>query len=139
MQDAAFGIIPIFQRLSEPLVLLIQQKSGDWGFPKGHMEQAETPIVAACREFEEETGIFDYRIIGEQAFLEQYSFHQKQQSISKTVTYFLAIVQTQVVRIQQEELRDYAWLTVQDALQKLTYNTRKQLLLEAVKYYRSQD
>ena len=136
MQDAAFGIIPIFQQTPEPLFLLIQQNSGAWGFPKGHPEAGETPIVSACREFEEETGILDYQIIHGRTFSERYNFQEKQRPIEKNVTYFIGIVKTQVVKIQLQELKSYAWLNFQAAMKQFTYESRKQLLIQAEAYYR---
>ena len=38
-------------------VLLVKQTSGDWGFPKGHVENNETEIETAIRETKEETNI----------------------------------------------------------------------------------
>ena len=38
-------------------VLLIQQRNGHWGFPKGHVEADETERNAAIRETKEETNI----------------------------------------------------------------------------------
>lgn len=38
-------------------VLLIQQKNGDIGFPKGHMEGRETEEETAMREVKEETNV----------------------------------------------------------------------------------
>ena len=36
-------------------VLLVQQKKGRWGFPKGHVENNETEKETALREVKEET------------------------------------------------------------------------------------
>ena len=38
-------------------VLLVSEKSGKWGFPKGRIEKGETPYEAALREMHEETGL----------------------------------------------------------------------------------
>lgn len=38
-------------------VLMVKNPEGMWGFPKGHREDNETPIEAAIRETQEETGI----------------------------------------------------------------------------------
>ena len=38
-------------------VLLVQQSSGNWGFPKGHLEKGESETEAAIRETKEEIGI----------------------------------------------------------------------------------
>ncbi len=38
-------------------VVLRRTRSGDWVFPKGHLEPGETPREAAVREAAEETGL----------------------------------------------------------------------------------
>ena len=38
-------------------VLMVRYRSGQWAFPKGHLEEAETPEQAAVREVNEETGV----------------------------------------------------------------------------------
>ena len=38
-------------------ILVIQQKEGHWGFPKGHVEEGETEVETAIREIKEETNL----------------------------------------------------------------------------------
>src|ERR1019366_6443348 len=40
-----------------PRFLLIKDSYQHWGFPKGHLEDGESPVVAAVRETREETGL----------------------------------------------------------------------------------
>jgi len=43
---------------SEPEVLLVHRpRYDDWSFPKGKLDRGETPLAAAIREVEEETGL----------------------------------------------------------------------------------
>ena len=42
-----------------PLFLLIRDSYRNWGFPKGHLKEAENPERAALREVGEETGLTD--------------------------------------------------------------------------------
>lgn len=37
--------------------LLVREKNGFWGFPKGHMERGETEQETAGREIKEETAL----------------------------------------------------------------------------------
>lgn len=41
----------------EGQVLLVEQRRGVWSLPKGHLEGNETPLEAALREIDEETGV----------------------------------------------------------------------------------
>ncbi|HRP08311.1 MAG TPA: NUDIX domain-containing protein [Gemmatimonadales bacterium] len=54
---SAGGIV--FRRSADgtPRFLLIRDSYRHWGFPKGHLEDEETPAVAALRETREETGL----------------------------------------------------------------------------------
>lgn len=47
----------LFLRRGETLqYVLVQSRTGEWGFPKGHLEAGETEYQAALREIFEETG-----------------------------------------------------------------------------------
>ena len=49
----------MFRRIAEagPRFLLIKDSYDNWGFPKGHLENGESPAEAALRETAEETGL----------------------------------------------------------------------------------
>lgn len=133
MKDEAFGIVPIRREADGDRFLLIQHLAGHWGFPKGHAEPGESAIVAAQREFEEETGIQEYEVL-EQSFMERYSFTKNGQVVEKSVTYFPAFVQSGNVFYQEDEIRDYAWVTYDDAIQKITFDQARQILIQVGEY-----
>jgi bis(5'-nucleosidyl)-tetraphosphatase len=137
MKDQAFGIVPIFRQAEQTesdLFLLIQHKAGHWGFPKGHAEAGETIREAACREFEEETGIQNYQLIGTATFVETYCFVKRDQMIEKTVIYFAAFTESTQVRCQEKEIQDYIWLPSQKAIEQITFTHSKQLLQQVEQY-----
>lgn len=39
-------------------LLIVKQRGGKWGFPKGHATSTETPFQCSMRELNEETGIY---------------------------------------------------------------------------------
>jgi bis(5'-nucleosidyl)-tetraphosphatase len=137
-RDEAFGIVPIWRQLEGDRFLLIQHWAGHWGFPKGHAEVGETAIAAACREFEEETGITAYKVVDAVSFTEKYSFAREGQTIEKTVTYFPAFVQTSTVTCQEQEIKAYAWVNFDDATQKITFGQARQLLVRVKEYLNEQ-
>ena len=58
LEVSAGGIV--FRRPPEeedPRFLLIRDSYDNWGFPKGHLEDGESPAEAARRETIEETGL----------------------------------------------------------------------------------
>ena len=133
-RDEAFGIVPIHRQPDGDRILLIQHHSGHWGFPKGHPDPGETAIATARREFEEETGIADYEPIADRAFVEHYRFKRDGGSVEKTVTYFPAWVHATTVTCQAQEIRSFAWLPFEEAVQRITYEPSRQVLRQVQDY-----
>ncbi|MEO1144314.1 MAG: NUDIX domain-containing protein [Cyanobacteria bacterium J06638_22] len=136
-QDTAFGIVPIWQNSAGDRVLLIQHQAGHWGFPKGHADPGETALDTACREFEEETGITDYRPLSENSFTESYRFTRDGYEFQKTVTYFPAWVYSTTVVCQEKEIRNYAWLLFDDAERQISFSPARKILREVQTYIRT--
>ena len=130
--EQSFGLVPIAPQAGDNLFLLIQHRAGHWGFPKGHAEAGETPLQAACREFEEETGIRDYQVHDSPPFVEVYRLVKPKQTVEKTVTYFVAWVQSMQVIPQEAEIRAYRWLPYEAALAQITFEQSRQLLTQVV-------
>jgi 8-oxo-dGTP pyrophosphatase MutT (NUDIX family) len=141
-QDAAYGLIPVFESPGNPRrYLLILHQKGHWAFPKGHKEAGETDLEAACREVREETGLTQYRVIETERFLEQYQFQtRKGTTIDKTVTYFIAYVQPEAngaapdISVQLAEVADFRWCTFLEALELITFDANRQLLRDCEEY-----
>ncbi len=104
-------------------VLLIQQKRGNWGFPKGHVEFNETEIQTAKREVKEETNL-DVRIFKNRRYSEK--FFSKKGKI-KQVVYFLAKQTGGIEKKQDSEIKAMKWVEFDEALKKITYFNTKQL------------
>ena len=83
-------------------VLIIRQKSGFCGFPKGHVENGETEVETAIRETKEETNI-DVEVNESLRFEMSYITDK---NIDKTVVFFVAKPTTEEIIIQEEELSD---------------------------------
>ncbi len=133
MTDASFGIIPIHDQAGARRFLLVHQKKGHWGFPKGHAEPGETPTQTALRELAEETGIESVRLIGGDCFVERYSFLTKKcERVDKTVTFFIGLVDDPKVTVQPEEVKDFAWLPADQARDRLTFPEARELLARVV-------
>lgn len=137
-QDYAHGLIPLYRAGDQIEFLLIQHIEGHWAFPKGHAEGNESPLAAAQREFEEETGIMNYQVDDEVTFSEEYYPQQNGQILHKIVTYYPAWISDQYVTIQAEELQDYAWLEYRPAQGKMTFPSGKKILRQVKKYIHQQ-
>lgn len=136
-KDFSYGLVPIYRDGEKIEFLVTQHTEGHWAFPKGHGEPGETPLATAQREFEEETGLKNYRVEAEQSFVEEYYPTKDGEVLHKTVTYFPAFVEKKGVKIQESEVKNFAWLEYKDALEKITFPASKKILKEARKYLRT--
>jgi bis(5'-nucleosidyl)-tetraphosphatase len=110
---------------------LLLKKKQFWEFPKGRVEKKDADLLhTALREVSEETGLTDLKVA--EGFLahEQYLFHNE----PKQVTYWLFTTQGNPV-ISTEHL-GFAWCTEAEALQLLSYPTKKAVFNEAVAFLR---
>jgi bis(5'-nucleosidyl)-tetraphosphatase len=108
-------------------------EGGHWDFPKGHVELNETEIETALRELEEETGISQVKLVDNFRHLIKYTFFRKSKPISKEVIFFLASTLEEEVRLSHEHI-DYAWLSFEDAIIKLTYDNARNILKKAIQH-----
>lgn len=131
LRDFSFGVVPVRREGSRILFLLVQHRSGHWAFPKGHAEAGETYLQTARRELLEETGVGDVDILGDQKFVEHYDAVKRGREIDKTVTYYLGWVKDSAVRVQPEEIRDFAWLDFDEASQRITFEETREILRAA--------
>ena len=113
------------------LYLVLCHRDGEhWAFPKGRIEPGEDELNAARREVAEETGIERLRPVPGFRETVAYRFTRGERSISKTVVYFLAEVETDRVRLSDEH-GDVGWLEAGDAGRRLTYAESRRVLAEA--------
>ncbi len=117
-------------------VLLIQDKQGQWTFPKGLIDKGEGKEEAARREIREETGISSLsRGIPLQDITYWYIRHG--QKIHKTVSYFLFIAtgNEQVTPQEEEGISQVEWIPISEALIMLGYKeTNEQVFKEALQH-----
>ena len=107
-------------------VLIIRQKSGFCGFPKGHVENGETEVETAIRETKEETNI-DVEVNESLRFEMSYITDK---NIDKTVVFFVAKPTTEEIIIQEEELSDAKWVKFDEVEDNLTFDNAKELWRE---------
>lgn len=111
--------------INDNKVLVIQQKQGFWGFPKGHMEQGKNEIETAIRETKEETNL-DVIIEDKTRFCLTYFIEDK--NIHKEVVYFVAKVDGKVdIKPQIEEINSIAWIDIAKVEDILTFDNLKEL------------
>lgn len=87
-REKSCGAVVFTRRTGQPLYVVVRESSGDYSFPKGHMEGTETELQTAFREIHEETGL---RPVFSEGFREtdEYDLREKP-GTRKQVVYFLA-------------------------------------------------
>ena len=130
---AAGGIVLINNK-----ILLVKNKlseeykddysSGFWGYPKGHLNEKESPIKAAEREVFEETG-FKVTSIGTKPMAEsRYEVKKKGKAIQKTVWFFEMKVIESYRKEPDQEIEEIAIVPYEEALGLLAYEEDKKIL-----------
>lgn len=109
-------------------VLLVKQTSGDWGFPKGHVEDNETEIETAIRETKEETNI-DVKIDEKHRYSIEYS---PKENVWKEAVYYIAKMKSDICIPQESEIEKIEWLVFEEAVSKLTYDNTKEILKQVI-------
>lgn len=127
----------MFRRVPQgPEFLLLKYGAGHWDFPKGHVEEGETPQRTALREIQEETAIppeaQDF-ILGFKDVV-SYFYRRGNSLVRKEVHFFLVEVPPQTqVKLSDEHL-EHDWLTLEQAQDRLTFRTAKDLLGKAERF-----
>lgn len=129
--ERAAGYLLYRERGGRREYLLVRNRNGrHWGFPKGRIEEGETPQEAARREVAEEVGIRELRPVAGFSRTINYSFVRNGKLIHKEVTYFLAETREEGM-LNGDELVDMRWLPYRQALSTLTFPEQQGVLKEA--------
>ncbi len=111
--------------------LLIKDPYRKWGFPKGHLENGETPAEAALRETAEETGLNDLVLHGPIRIID-WHFRHKGERIHKYCHFFLMESPAAEPDPQVDEgITDFRWLPFDRALKTLSYDNARSALKRA--------
>lgn len=108
---------------SNKRVLLVKQKLGWVGFPKGHMEQGETEMETARRETKEETNL-DVIVDEKKRYTISYITSTR---IDKEVVYFRAKPISYSLLPQEAEIAEIMWVDIDEAKPYLSFDNLKQL------------
>ena len=107
--------------------LVILDRYGHWGLPKGHVEATEAPADAARRECEEETGVQGLQP-GPYLGTIDWTFRRGRRRVHKRCDFFLFEAPADVeARPQRAEgIREAVWLPAAEAVERIGYaNTRE--------------
>ena len=111
--------------------LVIRDRYGQWGLPKGHLEDGESPKQAALREVNEETGLSDLEL-SEQLGVTDWSFRAKGGVVHKSGTFYLMYSEEGDPMPQLEEgITECVWVPAHEACSKIKYKNLHQILQKA--------
>ena len=111
--------------------LLIKDSYDNWGFPKGHIENGETPAAAAARETAEETGLSGLELRGPIRVID-WHFRFRGRHIHKYCHFFLFESASGEPCPQVEEgITDFRWEVLDQALEALSYDNARGVLKRA--------
>lgn len=131
LEVSAGGIV--FRRGADgaPYFLLIRDSYDNWGFPKGHLEDVESPAEAARRETEEETGLDQLTLHGPIRVID-WHFRFRGRHIHKYCHFFLFESPAGEPCPQTDEgITACQWRTFDDALEHLSYDNARGVLKRA--------
>jgi len=121
------GVVVVRKEAGKYLYLLLRAFQ-HWDFPKGMVEQGETPLQAAVREVEEETTITQVEFVWDKQFMETGPYGK-----GKVARYYVAETAQNKVdlpvnpEIGRPEHEEYRWVNYNDAKNLVTPRVRSVL------------
>ena len=117
----------------EGKILLIKHNKGHWAFPKGHVEENETEVETALREIKEETNLK----VDINEKIREITTYSPKENVIKDVIYFAATNPQGEVKLQEEEVSEYAWLDLEESLNTITHDDDKRILINIYNQYKN--
>lgn len=126
--EKSCGVVVYRQVKGKLEFLALKSKySGNWGFPKGHMEKGERETETALRELWEESGQKVMLLDGFRTKICYPIGYERQ----KKVVFFLGEALGMPVKIQEKEIAQYKWLGYNEMRKLLVLDTNRHVLEEA--------
>jgi ADP-ribose pyrophosphatase YjhB (NUDIX family) len=97
-----------------------------WSLPKGHVEQGETPEIAAVREIAEETGIAG-RVVAPLGTID-FWFVAEGRRVHKTVHHYLLLAEGGELSDADIEVVEVAWVPLEELADRLAYDDERRLV-----------
>lgn len=128
-REKSCGAVVFTRKSGEIRYVLVEQRSGKYSLPKGHVEAGETEEQTALREIWEETGLRPVLIPG---FRDGETYAVKKfPETMKDVVYFLAEYSHQVPHPGDTDSVSVSLLSYEEALAALPTESRRTVLKHA--------
>lgn len=127
VERSAGGVV--VRRVGDVLnALVIRDPYGNWGLPKGHLENGESSGEAALREVAEETGLDGLRLGPELATIDWY-FRAGGKLIHKFCAFYLMASDAgDPVPEEAEGITECVWMSLDDAEARITYDNAREVV-----------
>lgn len=130
-EEVSAGGIVVRRSDETPMFLVIRDSYSNWGFPKGHLEEGESPEDAALREVAEETGLANLTLQGPVQTIDWY-FRFRGKLIHKICHFFLIETDTEATFPQREEgITACRWEPFDKASALISYDNARDVLKRA--------
>jgi 8-oxo-dGTP pyrophosphatase MutT (NUDIX family) len=139
--EKSVGCVVYRKSEDKTLFLLVQYRSWQWDFPKGHVEEGESEEQTLRREVLEETGIKDLEILPNFRESVHYFYtakgNEKKERIAqkkgiyifKNAVYYVAQTHQEDVVIDFEN-KAFVWLTYEEVCERLINSGSKKVMKE---------
>jgi 8-oxo-dGTP pyrophosphatase MutT (NUDIX family) len=116
-------------RCGREYLVVRDRKHGNWGFPKGHLETGEDDMAAARREVREEAGLEGLEPV--RGFREELGYRLRSGKMKTSVFFLAALPRRARVAPGAREVTDWAWLPLEAAVERLSFEAAGELLRRA--------
>lgn len=139
VERSAGGVVTRRGDAGGPDFLVIRDRYGHWGLPKGHLEAGEDPLAAALRECAEETGVHSLQP-GPHLGTIDWRFRRRGRSIHKYCDFFLLTAPAGAEPRPQtaEGISQAVWLPADEAVQRIDYENTRRIAERAAAHLRGE-
>ncbi|MCC7574047.1 NUDIX hydrolase [Candidatus Woesearchaeota archaeon] len=119
------------------LLLILHKKANIWMHPGGHVEENETITKAIHREIKEETNL-DIKILNKEKEPDKPFMiwtHKKNNEEIQRIEYIAEPTNPKEIKIQEEEILNYKWITKKELQEIKTIPRIKELAIKSFEEY----
>ncbi len=124
------GGIVIRYKPSKQILLTIYTHIKGLGFPKGHVEEGESPEQAALREVTEETGLTELKIIKKIGVYSRISTERDGTFVEKDIHMYL--IDSDRIDFHQKSDEQYGWFDIEDAINQMAVKEDREFLKQFI-------
>ena len=120
-------------------MLSVNQRKRSWSFPKGHLDEGETPLSCAKREIYEETGLSNLELIQDLGKYKRFKIGndgKDDRSETKVIQLFFFITKEIELSPKDNHNPEAKWFSKDEALQFLTHEKDREFLVRVIQEYK---